>query len=148
MGIYILVYSCIWSGTSKIYLCLKDNTSPFSQVSLKSETKDMHPSTTVLSCLFFRKQRFDVIRQLKMSNFICGVKQLKMNKFIKSIWELVPRMLYLRYTHYNHAECKMRKLWPQIFSGKSSTLRCWKKQTLAFAIYILLRVYMKCMGSG
>ena len=37
----------------------------------------------------FGKQKFDVIRQLKMSKFICDVKQLKMNKFIKSIWHLI-----------------------------------------------------------
>ena len=38
-GIHILVYSCTGRGTSKIYLCLEDNKSLFSRVSLKSETK-------------------------------------------------------------------------------------------------------------
>ena len=38
---------------------------------------------------FFGKQRFDIIKQLKMSKFICDVKQLKMEKCIKSIWQLI-----------------------------------------------------------
>ena len=42
-GIHIIVYSCTDCGTSKIYLCLEKNRSSFSRVSLKSETKDMHP---------------------------------------------------------------------------------------------------------
>ena len=42
-GIRILVYSCTGCGTSKIYLCLEDNRSSFSRVSLKSETKDARP---------------------------------------------------------------------------------------------------------
>ena len=42
-GIRILVYSCTGCGTSKIYLCLEDNRSSFSQVSLKSKTKDARP---------------------------------------------------------------------------------------------------------
>ena len=43
LGICILVYSCTGCGTSKIYLCLEDNRSSFSRVSLKSETKDGRP---------------------------------------------------------------------------------------------------------
>ena len=42
-GIRILVHSCTGCGTSTIYLCLKDNRSTFSRVSLKSETKDPRP---------------------------------------------------------------------------------------------------------
>ena len=42
-GIRILVYSCTGCAISKIYLCLKDNRSSFSRVSLKSETKDPRP---------------------------------------------------------------------------------------------------------
>ena len=42
-GIRILVYSCIGCGTSKIYLCLEDNRSSFSRVSLKSEIRDVCP---------------------------------------------------------------------------------------------------------
>ena len=38
--ICIFVYSCTACGTSKIYLCLGDNSSSFSLVRLKSETKD------------------------------------------------------------------------------------------------------------
>ena len=41
--IRILVYSCIGFSTSKVYLCLEDNRSSFSQVSLKSKTKDARP---------------------------------------------------------------------------------------------------------
>ena len=37
----------------------------------------------------FGKQKFDIIKQLKMSKFICDVKQLKMKKFIKSIWQSI-----------------------------------------------------------
>ena len=40
-GIRILVYSS--TGCGKIYLCLEDNRSSFSRVSLKSETKDARP---------------------------------------------------------------------------------------------------------
>ena len=43
LGIRILVYSCTGCGTSKIYLCLEDNRSSFSRVSLKSEIKDARP---------------------------------------------------------------------------------------------------------
>ena len=39
----ILVYSSEVCGTSKIYLCLKDNRSSFSLVSLQPETKDARP---------------------------------------------------------------------------------------------------------
>ena len=39
-GIRILVYSCTGCGNSKVYLCLKDNRSSFSWVSLKSEAND------------------------------------------------------------------------------------------------------------
>ena len=41
-GIRILVYSS--TGCGKIYLCLEDKRSSFSRVSLKSETKEAHPS--------------------------------------------------------------------------------------------------------
>ena len=34
-GIHILVYLCTECGTSKIYLCLKDNKSSFFRVSLR-----------------------------------------------------------------------------------------------------------------
>ena len=62
-GICILVYSCTGCGTSKMYLCLEDNRSSFSRVSLKSETK--HNSINSRSFLFakdmiFRKQKFDI----------------------------------------------------------------------------------------
>ena len=40
--IHILVYSWTGSSTSKIYLCLEDNRSSFSRVSLKFKTKDTH----------------------------------------------------------------------------------------------------------
>ena len=75
----------------KIYLCLEDNRSSFSRVSLKSETKDTRPETTVLFCLrkmFFGKQKFD-IQPFKMNRFIFEFKQLKMNKFITSMWPLI-----------------------------------------------------------
>ena len=42
-GIRNLVYSCTGCGTSKMYLCLEDNRSSFSRVSLKSKTKDARP---------------------------------------------------------------------------------------------------------
>ena len=42
-GSCILVYSCTGCGTSKIYLCLEDNRSSFSRVSLTSETKEARP---------------------------------------------------------------------------------------------------------
>ena len=64
----------------KIYLCLVDNRSSFSRVSLKYEFLPLAKSNKN-----FGKQKFDVIKQLKMSKFICDVKQLKINKFIKSI---------------------------------------------------------------
>ena len=43
LEICIIVYSCTGYGTSKVYLCLEDNRSSFSRVSLKSETMDVHP---------------------------------------------------------------------------------------------------------
>ena len=52
-GIRILVYSCTGCGMSKIYLCLEDNRSSFSQVSLKSETKDARP--------YVHKQQFSSV---------------------------------------------------------------------------------------
>ena len=42
-GIRILVYKSTGCGTSKMYLCLEDNRSLFSRVSLKSKTKDARP---------------------------------------------------------------------------------------------------------
>ena len=41
--ICILLFSYTGCGTSKIYLCLEDNRLSFSQVGLKSETKDVCP---------------------------------------------------------------------------------------------------------
>ena len=43
LWIRILVYSCTGCGTSKMYLCLEDNRSSLSWVSLKSEIKDARP---------------------------------------------------------------------------------------------------------
>ena len=43
LGIHIIVYSCTGYGTSQIYLCLKDNRSSYSRVSLKSETTEERP---------------------------------------------------------------------------------------------------------
>ena len=91
LGICILVHFCTGCGTSKIYLCLEDSRSSFSQMSLKSKTKEARPLLLFLG-------KCDLIKQLKMSKFICDVKQLKMNTFVKSIsnWLLVPRMIHLR----------------------------------------------------
>ena len=46
LGIRIIVQSCTECSTSNIYLCLEDNRSSFSQVSLKSENRDARPQTT------------------------------------------------------------------------------------------------------
>ena len=43
LGIRILVYSCTVCGISNIHLCLEDNRSSFSRVSLKPKTKDVRP---------------------------------------------------------------------------------------------------------
>ena len=105
-GIGIIVYSCTGYGTSKIYLCLEDNGSSFSQVSLKSKTKDAHPQTAVLFCLpkiWFLENKNLTSNKLKMRKLMFNVKQLKMNTFIKYIignWLLVPPMLRLRYPRY------------------------------------------------
>ena len=91
-NLHFFVCSCTGCGTSKIYLCLEDNRSSFSQVSLRSDTKDPFPYIAVHSCL--PKMWFLENKNL-MSNswrhkFIFDIKQLKkMNKFMKSICRLI-----------------------------------------------------------
>ena len=43
----------------------------------------------------FGKQKFDVIRQLKMSKFKCNVKQFMMSRFTKSIEYITKIQLHL-----------------------------------------------------
>ena len=99
LGIRTSVYSCTVCGTSKIYLCLEDNRSSLSRVSLKSETKDACPETVVLfyffcffvfALFYLRKICFSENKNLtsnswRWTNLHLTLKQLKMNKFIKSI---------------------------------------------------------------
>ena len=79
-GIHILVYSCTECSTSKIYLCLEDNMSSFSRVSLKIRNygrASLNSRSLLLAkYMFFGKQKFDD-------------KQLKMNKFIESISQFI-----------------------------------------------------------
>ena len=68
-GIRILVYSCTGCGTSKIYLCLEDNRSSFTRVSLKSETKSINSGFLLIAKdMIFGKQKFDV-EQLEDKQF-------------------------------------------------------------------------------
>ena len=63
LGIHILVYSCKGCGTSKNYLCLEDNRSSFSWLSLKSETKEASSNSRSLlfaKDMILEKQKFDL----------------------------------------------------------------------------------------
>ena len=87
-GIPIIVYLHTGCDTSKIYLCLEDNRSSFSWVSLKSENTDVCPQTGAVFCLWnicFSKNKNLTSNSWRWTNLHLTLKQLKMNKFIKSI---------------------------------------------------------------
>ena len=143
----------------KIYLCLEDNRSSFSQMSLKSENMDACPQTVVLFCLqniCIWEKKIDV-KQLKMNNFTFDARYLKMNKFIKYFLQFIisTSSATFEVPLYNLKQIKFDLIsmkwtsrdWSAIFLATSFN---WKilRSSMNLSIFILENMqYYKFYGS-
>ena len=131
----------------KIYLCLEDNRSSFSQMSLKSENMDACPQTVVLFCL----------QNICIWEKKIDVKQLKMNKFIKYFLQFIisTSSATFEVPLYNLKQIKFDLIWMKWTSRDWSaiflaTSFSWKilRNSMNLSIFILENMqYYKFYGS-